>query len=470
MSVELNEAQERLAVETMRAYLSAASDDGRMVVEFEADLDSKRISIIQTELKPLLSQYLAGKIAVADFKTKIDGINKRNRLWGFNGTKGQMFFNLLLNVAESRGDDDRCDKYLKAAIDCPAENVGASNQITQFCNYVADLCDWHIQSGGAKHAKPNQSSVPFFVSYFWQIQGRDVWPIYYTNSVNVLTDLNLWQPTGQFATDYLDYKKLHEELVRIFTVEAGRTFTLYDVEHVFWFQGGKAFVIDNAVKKDRNASEIHDNDTRVNDSSALPVVAKALPDSYVPPIVAVLPAIALNDVQLREAAKESGTSLERALEKSIDAAFSILGYETQLLGQGKGRVPDGLASSMDDSYAILWDAKIRGDGYRLGTDDRVIKDYIVTQSRELKRKRGLRNIYYFVISSNFDDDYDDAIRSLKMETDINEVCLVEAEALVAMVDAKMRHPQDVSLGPDGLQRLFASSGIVSAEIVREILL
>ncbi len=106
----------------------------------------------------------------------------------------------------------------------------------------------------------------------------------------------------------------------------------------------------------------------------------------------------------------------------------------------------------------------------MGTDDRAIKEYIVTQSRELKRRRGLRNIYYFIISSDFADDYDDSIRSIKMETDVNEVCLVEADALVAMVDAKMRFPHEVSLGPDGLQRYFSVSGVLSAELIRGTLI
>jgi hypothetical protein len=105
----------------------------------------------------------------------------------------------------------------------------------------------------------------------------------------------------------------------------------------------------------------------------------------------------------------------------------------------------------------------------MGTDDRAIKEYIVTQSRELKRKRGLRNVYYVVISSDFADDFDDAIRSLKMETDVNEVLLMQADALVAMVDAKLRSPLQVSLGPDGLQRLFTDSGVLSAETVRELI-
>jgi hypothetical protein len=172
---------------------------------------------------------------------------------------------------------------------------------------------------------------------------------------------------------------------------------------------------------------------------------------------------------LEEAAKASGTSIVKAFEKSIYAAFTILGYETKLLGQGMGRVPDGLALEQDYSYAILWDAKIRESGYSMGTDDRTIREYVMSQSREFKRRRSLRNIYYVVVSSAFNDDYDDLIRSLKMETDTNEVCLLEAAALVAMVDTKLRNPLGLSLGPDGLQRLFSSSGIVTTDDVQQLL-
>ena len=154
-------------------------------------------------------------------------------------------------------------------------------------------------------------------------------------------------------------------------------------------------------------------------------------------------------------------------EKNINVAFTILGFETKLLGQGQGRVPDGIAFANDESYALIWDAKIRTDGYSIGTDDRTIREYITTQSRDLKKRRSLRNIYYMINSSAFANDYDDTIRSIKMETNVNEVSLVEADALVAMVDKKLREPLQLTLGPDGLQRLFSISGVISADIVRE---
>ena len=69
-------------------------------------------------------------------------------------------------------------------------------------------------------------------------------------------------------------------------------------------------------------------------------------------------------------------------------------------------------------------------------------------------------------------DYDEPIASLKMETDVNEIVLLEAAAIVAMVDTKLHDPLHVSLGPlgpDGLQRLFTTSGVLTAEMVRELL-
>ena len=81
---------------------------------------------------------------------------------------------------------------------------------------------------------------------------------------------------------------------------------------------------------------------------------------------------------------------------------------------------------------------MRSSGYSVGTDDQTIR-YIATQSRELRRRGTIRNIYYVLISSGFSDEFEDLIRSLKMQTDVNEVCLLEASALVAMVDLRYRN-------------------------------
>lgn len=458
----LTSEQRNRAMEVMRQYLSAPpNSEGQTPVEADLELDQNRAGLIDRELKPLVEDYLAGGTPLPEFKSRIDGINKRNEYWGFKGVKGQMFFNMIVNVS---GDPKECDQEIKSAIALPANEDIARSRIKTMHSYVRRLGEDHVESGGSKHGRPKAGSIAFFLSYFWQIQDCMTWPIYFTNTVNTMIDLNLWQPTDELADDYVMFKQLHHELADLFALDSGRSFTLYDVEHVFWFKGGNYRDPKPPATNDKPGQP----PTTARGVEDAPSISQ-LPEAYVPPIVSILPRMARNEAGLEEAAKVSGTSLVRAFEKSIHAAFTILGYETKLLGQGMGRVPDGLALEHDNSYAILWDAKIRAGGYSMGTDDRTIREYVMNQSRELKKRRSVRNIYYIVVSSVFKDDYDDLIRSLKMETDTNEVCLLEAGALVAMVDVKLRNPLGMSLGPDGLQRVFSSSGVVTAEHVQTLL-
>jgi hypothetical protein len=455
----LNEQQSSRAVEVMQEYLSApAGQDGKTPAQRSAEVDKNRIRVIESDLKPLLAEYLTGKILLPEFKSKVDSINKRNELWGFKGIKGQMFFNMLVNVAD---DLDECDQELKSALAAPVNEQVASSRIKTFLSYVKRLGEQWVKGGNTRYGTPKTGSVPFFLSYFWQIQEREVWPVYYTNGVNTLTDLNIWQPSEDIAVDYLAFKRLQETLVQVFSEASKRPFNLYDVEHVFWFKGGNPYEPVKAT--DKTASAVNCATTNLPSSTD----PDRLPDSYIPPMISILPALARHDEKMIQAAKRSGTSIERAFEKSIDAAFTILGYETKLLGQGLGRVPDGRALALDDNYALLWDGKVRTNPYSLGTDDRTIREYITTQSRELSRR--YRNIYYLIVSSSFADDFDDTIASIKMETEVSEVVLLDAEALVAIVEAKLRAPLQVTLGPDGIQRLFTNSGRLSAAVVREYL-
>jgi hypothetical protein len=446
----LNPDQTKVAVETMRMALAEKTPEGALRFEGSLERDKERVLVIREQLTPLLTGFLRGEVPLADFKSRADGINKKHDRWGFSGFKGQMFFNMLTNAA---GDAKELAEQIKAAIAKPNNEEDAAKAIRRFAQHVEHVRERFVENGGTRHGCPKPGSIPFFLSYFWQVQDRDAWPVYYTNSVHVLTDLNLMQPKDDLAEDYVAFKQLHHELERLFTEASGRKFGPYEVEHVLWIKGQKpdVIVIPPPV---------------VPPPGPQPTLDR-LPDSYVPPIIAILPRMAQNEPQLCEAAKASGTSLDRAFEKNIHAAFTMLGYECKLLGQGQGRVPDGQALDLDGSYAILWDAKIRAGGYNLGTDDRAIHEYVTKQSRELARRQSIRNIYYLIVSSSFTDNYEDAVAALKMETDVNEVCLVQADAVVAMVEAKLREPRQITLGPDGLQRLFCRGGIITADDVRK---
>ena|SRR5713226_3260964 len=114
MTNMLSVEQQRRALEVMREYLAAPKNpDGQTLEVVQAERDRKRLQLIQNDLQPLVSQYLDGRIALRDFKSQVDGTNKRNAYWGFQGIKGQMFFNMVVNVA---GDTSELDHELKVAI------------------------------------------------------------------------------------------------------------------------------------------------------------------------------------------------------------------------------------------------------------------------------------------------------------------------------------------------------------------
>ena len=457
----LNEKQQKHAIEVMKEYQkyeSAPPDSSQKTpVENYVTFDAARGNIIEKKLKPLLQSFIEGKVQMLEFKSKIDSINKRNHFWGFRGFKGQMFFNMVVNAAQEVNGINECIKALKSVFSLPASENDASSRLETFERYVNGLGDAWVNAGNTRHKRPKPGSIPFFVSYFWQILDRDVWPVYYTSSVQIMTNLNLWQPSGDNAKDFIDYKKINEELIDLFSRHGGSRYNFYKVEHVFWFKSENQ---DQAVSEQGKKK---DDDKK----SKKLVETDLLPQSYIPPIIKIIPQIALHGEGVSKAAKNSGISLEKAFEERVNAAFKIMGFETRLLGQGKGRVPDGTAESVDDRYAIIWDSKIRSSGYSMGTDDRTIREYITTESRDIKKRKKFRNIYYMIISSSFADDFDATIRSIKMDTDVNEVLLLEAEALVAMVDVKLRDPLQITLGSDGIQHLFSNSGVITAQMVKE---
>ena len=104
-------------------------------------------------------------------------------------------------------------------------------------------------------------------------------------------DLNLWQPNGDLAQDYLEYKRVHETSHK-FTEASGTSFTLYDVEHVFWFKGGNPY--GGATPLSGQPEETG----RTTEGPPEGVTTRGLPDSYVPPIVSILARLGRNDPEL----------------------------------------------------------------------------------------------------------------------------------------------------------------------------
>lgn len=442
--------QKEKTLEIWQKYL----DGGRCVwnayQEYsDQEINQERVRIIP-EVKAWLDKFFEGSVMIEEFKTAIDGINKRNPLWGFRAINGQMYFNILTKNSIAAEKKKELTSLLQTTLHVPESIDTAKTYIKDLEKYTLSMAQYSADRRGA----PKVGSIPYFLSYFWQIQSPEVYPIYYTSMIDAFRTLNFWTPAGNVSEDYADFYALNDELQQFMSLEAGRHLHIWDVEHAFWY-----FIQTRTQDGTQTVAELPDTQTAA--------VVEQLSEGYLPPIVSVLPRLAVNDHDLSNICQNNGTSVDKVFEDRLAILFKMLGYETEQLGAGHGRVPDGIAVSEDYRYGIIYDAKVRQQGYTMGTDERAIREYINVKG-DVLRRRGIRNIYFMVISGTFSGDHDDIIRGLKIDTIVSEVLLVEVKALLAMLEGKLRNPR-LSLGPDGIQRLLAFSGIMTENSIREFM-
>lgn len=448
----LNKEQEKKCLEVLKAYLK---DDA--LVEWYEDFDDRRILIIK-RINPLISTYLSNQLAVGEFKTKIDSISKTKKgsreeigdLWGFKGIKGMMFFNLLHTACELHDFD--LDELLKPAIKLPANQNEAFSQMKTFYDRVSDIQGKYED----RRKAPNPRSVPYFLTYFWQIQNPDTWPIQYTSMERAFEMLDVWTSSDDIIADHEAFLDLMTKLEKLFSTHTKQPFNLWKVEHVFYryYTNQTDAVLISEVSQESEA------EVQETIRPTYPVL-KGLPKSYVPPIVSIIPRLAKMDSDLDNLCKEEGKSISKELEERVARAFTMLGFEVNPLGQGRGRVPDGIALCREYHYAIIYDTKATQYDYSIGTDSRAFIEYIRSQT-PLLRKQGIEKIFFVIVSGSFSDRIDSEIQRIKMTPGVQEIVLLPAESLVKLVEVKLRsHTFD--LGSAGLLSMLTQGGVLLKE-------
>ena len=128
------------------------------------------------------------------------------------------------------------------------------------------------------------------------------------------------------------------------------------------------------------------------------------------------------------------------LERRTGIAFELLGLEVTVLGQGAGRVADGIARCGVGRWAIVFDAKIRTSGFSMGTEDRKFREYVERHGRELESE-GIARVYFAVVSSSFVESDLEKAQEIVRLTKAKAMVLLEAGALRALVELKLRTRQ-----------------------------
>ena len=226
----LSSDQEQFSLKLIKDYLV----DNDYVVS-EEELDTNKMRVIP-KIRENLNNFINNSITLEEFKRGNDSLNKLNKYWGFRGFSGQMFFNILYNSSSYQSKSEELTLALKRSLRQPSGIEDAKKTIREFEEFVKLIKDG---SGGIKKYSPHIKSIPYFLSYFWQILAPDKFPIFYPNSlvrtmysqkmlsIQVLSSENL-------DLSYEEFYRLDNELLALYReTYPKRQVNYWLIEHVF---------------------------------------------------------------------------------------------------------------------------------------------------------------------------------------------------------------------------------------------
>lgn len=390
---------------------------GKELVQID---DSRRAAII--ELKKFINDFQSDRMNIYEFKTNIDSFNKRNNLWGFTATKGQMFFNQLVKVNES--NISFLTNLLKSCIEQPKNLEDALAKISKLEKFCSEI----YSKAKDKRKVPNPGSVSYYLSYFWQVQDADKWPILYTSLINAYIELDIWQENDTQAKAYEYFFNLNEEIKKILSDYTGTIKSNWDAEHAFWnFKGNPNKAIQEQPKKETKTAVV---EIEIEEEKSITVTASFELSDYLIPKVSKL-------IELGAETQKSSSSKGSAYEKLVAEIFKQLDFEVETLGQGSGRNPDAILRHREENTAFIVDAKAYSNGYSLGVDDRAIREYINHYCPKLQ-KEGYKKIGFIIVSNSFKSNFDSFINEITWNTDIKRFILLSSEALLYLLAYKTK--------------------------------
>jgi hypothetical protein len=225
-----------------------------------------------------------------------------------------MFFNQLVKNSDTKIDE--LTDLLKKCISIPKNLEDALDKIEELENYCLSI----FSKAKDKRKVPNPGSVGYFLSYFWQIQDCEKWPILYTSLVNSFTELGIWQIKATQKESYLFFFELNEEIKKILSDHSRIQVTNWEAEHAFWNFNGNPNKIEKAksefIKSEPNVNEIEED-------AVLILNASFNLSDYLIPKVAKL-------TELGKETDKSSASKGSEFEKLVSEIFKQLDFEVEV--------------------------------------------------------------------------------------------------------------------------------------------
>lgn len=412
-----------------------------------ADFDRDRVAGA-TEITALAEDFMSGRVQMQEFKEKSSRLSIKHNFWGFTGWSGQMQLNMYANAF---GSDSEATLRLGNALALPKDMADARQKINDLAAYIRTARE--VASNPRSLPRDNQA---FLLSYFWEMQATEKYPVYYKSSRDTLSRLGFNLESHETSGDEFDaFAQAMQSVQDLFTASGEKMeHPVWFVEHVLWYGGRQNVPAEVAEEAPRTRKQI----TKA---------ASFAPTSWLPMIIADVPSLARNEDT--EWSKERGVNAAKAFETKLAYVFTLLGHEVEELGQGTGIEPDGIATSVhcdNGDYALVYDAKATGGTYNIGTEYRKFIDVIQRKKTTLRRGH-IAKMYFLLIAPEFADTQgmEEAISNIRLGTQVSVILLTAAD-LLYIVEEKLKN---VAIDHTLMEKLFLDSGLLTRERIVGVL-
>jgi hypothetical protein len=351
----------------------------------------------------------------------------------------------MLNAAPNT---EEFTEHLREVLPVPPTRAVAAERIDNHAELARTFRNNSLDS------EPRYKPAIFFLSYFWHIQSPQEFPVFYVTTERYLESQDRFVQDGGYGEDYVQFIEVMDDLIE----EAAEVTTDFDWQYrdisnaVYWHE---------ELLPEWESEQVEEiEETGGADPEGVST------EMFLPPIVSDLASVAGRKGSTEEEYGEQNRTLDVVFENKLHHTFRMLGFDVEELGQGSGRQPDGVATAVRNDYAIIYDAKVRQNGYSLATDDRAIREYIETHARQLQ-DQGVQRIYFAIVSSTFSDPDLGTLGKIRETTAIENIVLLSAELLEELLVLRLREPY---LNLDDLRAVFGTrDGIFHREELNNVL-
>jgi hypothetical protein len=415
------------------------------------NIDDSRLYAIEV-VKIIIHNFMKGDFNIHDFKTSLDSYNKHNNLWGFTAKLGQMYFNQLIQANES--NIEKLTTLLKDAITEPKNLKDALSKIESLEKLTTAI----YNKSRDKHNAPYPGAVGFFLSYFWQIHNHQKWPILYNSLINSYVEMGIWKEHRTQKETYEFYYNLTGDLKDLVKTTTGTEVSNWDIEHAFW----------NYKNKPKPLSVSMPSKAEAQYSTSTTAELKSVKEAEVKEVREVKEVKEVKEVREREVQfteafdireyllprltrlldyenqEAAGTPGHVPYEELVAESFSQLDFDVKVLEQGRRRNPYAQLKFREENIAFIIDANANSKDYFEQNDERMIKEYLKEQCKELK-KEGFKKVGFIFISRSFEPSHQEFVNFITWNTNIKKVILLTSDALLYLLAYKNKNKNKFNL-------------------------